>query len=132
MRNTHWIAFGARIWASELLWSPTPDRSLPVELVHSATREIRLRTEFTTGVIGSLAAREHEVPPPVVLVDCARLGTALIRDGSRDVENDIVRTARFLPGVDARAIHDTLAQAIRRLNDHLVDVRYHEARERPT
>ena len=122
-RNTHWISVGARIWASELLWSPAPERSLPEELLRSATHEIDLRAEYTTRMFGALATQARMVPGSIVLVDCTRRGTELLRDGCRDIENDIVRTARFVPGVDVAVFNDTISRGIRVLTDHLLDVR---------
>jgi hypothetical protein len=122
-RTAHWILFGAQIWASELLWSPAPERSLPDELLHSACREVELRAEFTTRSLGALAARARDMSSSVVLVDCTRRGTELLRDGCRDVENDIVRTARFVPGVDVVAFSETISRSIGRLADHLLEVR---------
>jgi hypothetical protein len=122
-RTAHWILFGAQIWASELLWSPAPERSLPEELLRSASREIELRAEFTTRSFCALAARARHVASAVVLVDCTRSGTELLRDGCRDVENDLVRTARFVPGVDVAVFNETMSRAISRLADHLLEVR---------
>lgn len=122
-RNSHWISVGARIWASELLWSPAPERSLPEELLRSATHEIDLRADYTARMFGALAAQARGVSNAIVLVDCTRRGTELLRDGCRDIENDIVRTARFVPGVNVAVFTDTVSRGIRMLTDHLLDVR---------
>jgi hypothetical protein len=123
MRNPHWIALGARVWAEQLLWSPAPSRSLPEELMRLAKREVEVRSEFTTRMFRELAERFSELPSSQVLVDCTRCATELLRDGCRDVEADVVRTARFVPGVDVGAVTQTLSLAIQRLTDHLLVVR---------
>lgn len=122
-RNVHWIGIGTRIWASQLLWTPAPERPLPEELLRSAKHEVALRGEFTTRAFGELAARVHDVAPSVVLVECSRRATELLRDGCRDIEADIVRTARFVPEVDVAAWQQARSDAIRRLTDHLLAIR---------
>jgi hypothetical protein len=123
MRNPHWIALGARVWAEQLIWSPAPSRSLPEELMRLAKREIEVRGEFTARMFSELAERFSALPSSLVLVDCTRRASELLRDGCRDVEADVVRTARFVPGVDVGAVAATLSLAIRRLTDHLLEVR---------
>lgn len=126
-RNSHWIALGARIWAAELVWSESVEESLPRELVRSALIELELRVANTARVLRDLALRDHEVSASEVLVECTRLGTELIRDGCRDLEADIIRTSRFMPGVDVTAFHDAVSRSIRRVVDGLLEA-HREAR----
>lgn len=122
-RNVHWIGIGTRIWASQLLWTPAPETPLPEDLLQSAKREVALRGEFTTRAFSELVARDHDVAPSVVLVDCTRRATELLHAGCRDIEADIVRTARFVPGVDVADWREARSDAVRRLTDHLLAIR---------
>lgn len=122
-RTAHWILFGTQIWAAEVYPSSAGRQSLPDELLRSACREVELRAEFTLRSFGALAGRARDIAPNVVLVDCTRRGTELIRDGCRDVEADIVSTSRFVAGVSVGAFTETVSRAVGRLAEHLLDVR---------
>ena len=121
-RYADWIAVGSRLWADQSQYLPIPGHTLADELMRCARREVELRGEFTRRMLGELAERHAHLQTSVVLVDCTKLAAELVRDGCRDLENDIVRTSSFLPGVDSGTVALAVSQAISKVTDHLLDV----------
>lgn len=121
-RAPHWIAISSRLWATKYDESPIPGQSLPEQLMSAAQREVELRGEFTLRLLGDLASRHLHLPKDQLLVDLTKLTAELIRDGCRDVENDIVRTGRFLYGMDGGVVAVSVRAAISLVTDHLLDV----------
>ena len=121
-RYPHWIAIGTRLWADQMHYSPLVGHSLADELLRAVNHEIELRGEFTRRMLGELAERHQDLPSSLVLVDCTRLAAELLREGCRDVDNDVVRTSRFVYGVDAGAATAAVSQAIKVVADHLLEV----------
>lgn len=124
-RYADWIAIGSRLWADQSQYSPLAGHTLADELMRCAEREVELRGEFTRRMLGELAERHAHLQTSVVLVDCTKLAAELMRDGCRDLENDVVRTSRFLPGVDSGTVAMAVSKAISRVTDHLLDVAGH-------
>lgn len=124
-RYADWIAIGSRLWADQSQYLPIPGQTLADELMRCAQREVELRGEFTRRMLGELAERHAHLQTSVVLVDCTSLAAELMRDGCRDLEADIGRTSRFLPGVDSGVVAAAVSKAIRRVTDHLLDVTGH-------
>lgn len=121
-RAPHWIGISSRLWAGKYEESPIPGQSLPEQLMAAAKREVELRGEFTLRLLGDLASRHLHLPKDELLVDLTKLTAELIRDGCRDVENDIVRTGRFLYGMDGGVVAVSVRDAISLVTDHLLDV----------
>jgi hypothetical protein len=121
-RAPHWIGISSRLWAQRPEESPLPGRSLPEELMTVAGHEVELRGEFTKRMLGELAERHVHLPTAQVLVDCTKLASELLRDGCRDVDNDIVRASRFLHGMDGGVVAVAVKAAISRVTDHLLEV----------
>ena len=121
-RAPHWIGISSRLWAGNFQDSPTPSLSLAEQLMTAAKREVELRGEFTQRLLGDLASRHLHLPKDHLLVDLTKLTAELVRDGCRDVDNDIVRVSRFLYGMDGGVVAVAVREAISRVTDHLLDV----------
>jgi hypothetical protein len=124
-RYADWIAVSSRLWVDQSQYLPIAGHTLADELMRCARREVELRGEFTIRMLGELAERNAHLQTSVVLVDCTTLAAELMRDGCRDLENDVARTSRFLPGVDSGTVALAVSQAISRITDHLLDVTGH-------